>query len=164
MNTNVLQETCWSLVGGTGTETTGGGGGGSKEIRQQLEKGNDVQKAEAMRVLLASMVSGADLMPELTMHVIRFVLPSRNKSLKKLLLLYWEVCQKKSAHDGKLRQEMILVCNYLRNDLHSSNEFVRAATMRLVAKLTESELLEPLLPSIRLNLVLPSYSTPIPVV
>jgi coatomer subunit beta len=49
-----------------------------------------------------------DLMPDLIMHVIRFVLPSKNKSLKKLLLVYWEICAKKNP-DGKLKQEMILV-------------------------------------------------------
>jgi hypothetical protein len=49
-----------------------------------------------------------DPLPQLTMHVIRFVLPSKNKALKKLLLFYWEVVPKKTQ-DGKLRQEMILV-------------------------------------------------------
>jgi hypothetical protein len=42
------------------------------------------------------------------MPIIQYVLPSKNKQLKKLLHFYWEVCKKKDDH-GKLRQEMILV-------------------------------------------------------
>ena len=50
------------------------------------------------------------------MPIIQYCLPSRNKALKKLLHTYWEVCPK---HDdnGKLKQEMILVVNAIRNDL-----------------------------------------------
>jgi vesicle coat complex subunit len=42
------------------------------------------------------------------MPIIQYVLPSKNKQLKKLLHFYWEVCKKKDDH-GKLKQEMILV-------------------------------------------------------
>lgn len=42
------------------------------------------------------------------MPIIQFVLPSRNKQLKKLLHFYWEVCPKYDDN-GKLKQEMILV-------------------------------------------------------
>jgi coatomer subunit beta len=42
------------------------------------------------------------------MPIIQYVLPSRNKALKKLLHFYWEVCPKYDE-DGKLKQEMILV-------------------------------------------------------
>ncbi len=46
------------------------------------------------------------------MPIIQFVLPSRNKQLKKLLHFYWEVCPKYDEQ-GKLKQEMILVvCAY----------------------------------------------------
>lgn len=44
----------------------------------------------------------------LLMPIIQFVLPSKNKQLKKLLHFYWEVCRKKDD-SGKLKQEMILV-------------------------------------------------------
>jgi coatomer subunit beta len=49
-----------------------------------------------------------DSMPGLLMHVIRFIMPAKNKALKKLLLVYWEICPKTNA-DGKLKQEMVLV-------------------------------------------------------
>ena len=42
------------------------------------------------------------------MPIIQFVLPSKNKQLKKLLHFYWEVCPKYDE-SGKLKQEMILV-------------------------------------------------------
>jgi len=42
------------------------------------------------------------------MPIIQFVMPSRNKHLKKLLHFYWEVCPKYDEN-GKLKQEMILV-------------------------------------------------------
>lgn len=42
------------------------------------------------------------------MPVIQYVMPSRNKQLKKLLHFYWEVCPKYDD-TGKLKQEMILV-------------------------------------------------------
>ncbi|RKP34527.1 Clathrin/coatomer adaptor, adaptin-like protein, partial [Dimargaris cristalligena] len=82
------------------------------------------------------------------MHVIRFVMPSKNKILKKLLHFYWEICPKTNP-DGKLRQEMILVCNAIRNDLQHPNEYIRGATLRFLCKIHETEILEPLLPSVR---------------
>lgn len=42
------------------------------------------------------------------MPVIQYIMPSKNKQLKKLLHFYWEVCPKYDE-SGKLKQEMILV-------------------------------------------------------
>jgi hypothetical protein len=42
------------------------------------------------------------------MPIIQYVMPTRNKKLKKLLHFYWEVCPKYDEN-GKLKQEMILV-------------------------------------------------------
>ena len=50
------------------------------------------------------------------MPIIQYILPSKNKALKKLLHTYWEVCPKHDEN-GKLKQEMILVVNAIRNDL-----------------------------------------------
>ena len=63
-------------------------------------------------------------------------------------MLYWEVVPKCSA-DGKLLPEMILVCNALRNDLMSPNEYVRGCMLRFMCKMKEAELLEPLIPSVK---------------
>ena len=46
--------------------------------------------------------------PQLLMPIIQYVMPSKNKALKKLLHFYWEVCPKYDEA-GKLKQEMILV-------------------------------------------------------
>lgn len=43
--------------------------------------------------------------------------------------------------------------NYIRNDLQSPNEYVRGVTLRLLCKLREPEILEPLIPSCRNGLV-----------
>jgi coatomer subunit beta len=93
------------------------------------------------------MLNGERL-PSLLMTIIRFVLPLQNHTIKKLLLIYWEIVPKMSA-DGKLLQEMILVCDAYRKDLQHPNEFLRGSTLRFLCKLKEPELLEPLMPAIR---------------
>lgn len=119
----------------------------AQELMNRLERGKDETKIETMRDILTAMLNG-DPMPQLLMHVIRFVMPSRNKELKKLLHFYWEICPKLQPN-GQLKQEMILVCNAIRNDLQHPNEYIRGATLRFLCKLREPDLLEPLVPSIR---------------
>ena len=86
--------------------------------------------------------------PSLLMTIIRFVMPVADHMLKKLLLIFWEIVPKNTP-DGKLMQEMILVCDAYRRDLQHPNEFIRGSTLRFLCKLKEPELLEPLMPSIR---------------
>ncbi|KAK3986567.1 coatomer subunit beta [Cladorrhinum sp. PSN332] len=117
------------------------------EFKTQLEKGTDETKVETMKRLLTVMLNG-DPMPQLLMHIIRFVMPSKHKALKKLLYFYYEICPKLDAQ-GKLKQEFILVCNGIRNDLQHPNEYIRGNTLRFLCKLREPELLEPLLSSAR---------------
>ncbi|KAK8000912.1 hypothetical protein PG991_013134 [Apiospora marii] len=117
------------------------------ELRTQLEKGTDESKVETMKRILTVMLNG-DPMPQLLMHIIRFVMPSKYKPLKKLLYFYYEICPKLDAQ-GKLKQEMILVCNGIRNDLQHPNEYIRGNTLRFLCKLREAELIEPLLSSAR---------------
>ncbi|VUG20189.1 SEC26 [Brettanomyces bruxellensis] len=119
----------------------------SSEYRGYLEKGDDETKIAAMRQILTTVLNG-DPMPELLMTIIRYVMPSKNKQLKKLLYLYWEICPKYDEQ-GKLRHEMILVCNAIQHDLQHPNEYVRGNTLRFLNKLKEPELLEPLVPSCR---------------
>lgn len=114
-----------------------------QDLRTQLEKGTDESKQETMKRILTIMLNG-DPMPQLLMHIIRFVMPSKSKPLKKLLYLYYEICPKLDAQ-GKLKQEMILVCNGIRMDLQHANEYIRGNTLRFLCKLREPELLEPLL-------------------
>lgn len=80
-----------------------------------------------LRCVYCSLVSRIPLnefaygQPQLLMPVIQYVMPSKNKALKKLLHFYWEVCPKYDEN-GKLKQEMILVvyvCYTLQTAAHS---------------------------------------------
>ncbi|KAK4110210.1 Coatomer, beta subunit [Canariomyces notabilis] len=136
-------DNAYSLVKDSATEGTPT----LTELRTQLEKGTDETKVETMKRILTIMLNG-DPMPQLLMHIIRFVMPSKSKPLKKLLYFYYEICPKLDAQ-GKLKQEFILVCNGIRNDLQHPNEYIRGNTLRFLCKLREPELLEPLLSSAR---------------
>ena len=117
------------------------------EFKTLLEKSKDDVKINTMKRILITMLNG-DPLPDLLMHIIRFVMPSKNKELKKLLYFYWEVCPKLDDH-GKMRQEMILVCNSIQRDLQHPNEFIRGNTLRFLCKLKEADLLETLVPNVR---------------
>ena len=105
------QDACWTLVAsdslGGSSSSTSADQPTMQELKSSLEKGSDAVKIDAMKKLIGIMLNG-DPCAQLIMHVIRFVLPSKNKMLKKLLMVYWEICPKKNP-DGKLKQEMILV-------------------------------------------------------
>ncbi|KAI8063610.1 adaptin N terminal region-domain-containing protein [Gongronella butleri] len=118
-----------------------------QDFQRAFEKGSDETRVDTMKQLLVIMLNG-DPMEKLLLHVIRFVLPSKNKQLKKLLHIYWEICPK-TKPDGKLKEEFILVCNALRNDLQHPNEYIRGATLRFLCKIKEADVLEPLVPSVR---------------
>ena len=76
-------------------------------LKKALEDTNLSTKIDALKKVILLMLSGEPA-TQLIMPVIRFVLPSKDRTIKKLLMLYWEVVDKKSA-DGKLLHEMILV-------------------------------------------------------
>ena len=52
-----------------------------QDLKNQLEKGTDETKQETMKRILTIMLNG-DPMPQLLMHIIRFVMPSKSKALK----------------------------------------------------------------------------------
>ncbi|KIY48173.1 coatomer protein [Fistulina hepatica ATCC 64428] len=118
------------------------------DLRSALQKGSDEVKIDTLRKIILSTING-NAQPTLMMSIIQYVLPSRNKQLKKLLHFYWEVCPKYDEN-GKLKQEMILVVNAIRNDLQHPNEYIRGATLRFLQKISkDAELLEPLVPTCR---------------
>lgn len=116
-------------------------------LKTDLEKGEIKAKTEALKKVIIMILNGEKL-PGLLMTIIRFVLPLQDHTIKKLLLVFWEIVPK-TTPDGKLLQEMILVCDAYRKDLQHPNEFIRGSTLRFLCKLKESELLEPLMPAIR---------------
>ncbi|GAA6052491.1 hypothetical protein JCM3770_003792 [Rhodotorula araucariae] len=119
----------------------------TQDLRAALEKGTDDLKLDTLRRIIVSTLNGQP-QPTLLMPIIQFVLPSKSKQIKKLLHFYWEICPKLDEN-GKLKQEMILVCNAIRNDLQHPNEYIRGATLRFLQKVREPELLEPLIPTCR---------------
>ncbi|RKP00254.1 hypothetical protein CXG81DRAFT_13451 [Caulochytrium protostelioides] len=133
----------WSVVQQDDTRNTPS----AQELRTMFEKGSDDEKVLGLKAMLTLMLNGEPC-PDMLMHIIRFVVPSKNKALKKLLYIYWEVVPKLND-DGKMRQEMLLLCQHLMTDLRHPNEFIRGGTCRFLCKLREAEILEPLIPTLR---------------
>lgn len=90
------------------------------ELSQKLETGTDSEKIAALKKIIHCIIAGIDL-TRLTMQVIKFCLRSKSHEMKKLLQIYWEVLDKKDGKTGKLKPEMILVCNHLLQDLQHAN-------------------------------------------
>jgi len=122
----------------------------SDELAKRLEDKKDSVKAAALEQLILLMVNGESY-PKLLMTVIRFVVTSNDHRVKKLLMIYWEIVDK-CKEDGDLKEEMILVCNALRNDLMHANEYVRGSTLRLLCKMKYFRILEPLKEAVLRNL------------
>ena len=120
------------------------------DFQAQLESKDEAVKVEALKALIAALVNGEHY-PKLLMSVIKFCLHSDHHGIKKLLLLYWEVVEKKNK-EGQLLHEMILVCNALKNNVTHPNEYIRGSTLRFLCKIKEQEILESLIPSITDNL------------
>ncbi|CAI0550558.1 unnamed protein product [Linum tenue] len=122
----------------------------ANEIKEALE-GNDVlAKIDAMKKAVSLLLNGETL-PQLFITIIRYVLPSEDHTIQRLLLLYLEIIDKKDA-SGKLLPEMILICQNLRNNLQHPNEYIRGVTLRFLCRLHETEIIEPLIPSVLQNL------------
>eukprot|EP00668_Euglena_longa_P015141 GGOE01019192.1.p1 GENE.GGOE01019192.1~~GGOE01019192.1.p1 ORF type:complete len:946 (+),score=251.86 GGOE01019192.1:38-2875(+) len=123
---------------------------GQKELKEALEKGNTDSQVEHMKQMIMLHLNG-EPQSAMLMTFIRFVLPKQDHKLKKLALYFLEIIDKTDS-SGKLLPEMILVCNFIRNDLQHPNEYVRGCTLRFVSKIREQELVEPLTDSIMANL------------
>lgn len=76
------------------------------------ERGDEKMKIDALKRVI-QMIANGERLPGLLMIIIRFVLPLQNHLIKKLLLIFWEIVPKTTS-DGKLLQEMILVCDAYR--------------------------------------------------
>ncbi|CAH0397263.1 unnamed protein product [Chilo suppressalis] len=138
-----VEQPCYTLINfSTDTEPNN-----EMQLKLDLEKGDTKKKIEALKKVISIILSGEKI-PGLLMIIIRFVLPLQDHTIKKLLLIFWEIVPK-TTPDGKLMQEMILVCDAYRKDLQHPNEFLRGSTLRFLCKLKEPELLEPLMPAIR---------------
>ena len=117
------------------------------QLKQEIEHGDIRTKTEALKKVILMTLNGEKL-TGLLMTIIKYLLPSADHTVKKLLLIFWEIWPK-TDEQGKLRPEMILVCDAYRKDLQHPNEFIRGSTLRFLCKLRQPELIEPLMPAIR---------------
>jgi len=117
------------------------------QLKQEIEHGDNRTKTEALKKVILMTLNGEKL-TGLLMTIIKYLLPSADHTIKKLLLIFWEIWPK-TDEQGKLRPEMILVCDAYRKDLQHPNEFIRGSTLRFLCKLRQPELIEPLMPAIR---------------
>ncbi|KAK1275706.1 Coatomer subunit beta-1 [Acorus gramineus] len=118
----------------------------ANEIKEALE-GSDVSaKIDALKKAIMLLHNG-ETIPQLFITIIRYVLTSEDHTIQKLLLLYLEIVDKTDAK-GRLLPEMILICQNLRNNLQHPNEYIRGVTLRFLCRLSETELIEPLIPSV----------------
>eukprot|EP00798_Chlamydomonas_sp_ICE-L_P032308 gene32308-16878_t len=116
------------------------------EIKEALEGSDPVAKISAMKKACLAILNGEQL-PGLFITIVRYVLPSEDHAVQKLLLLYLEAIEKTDS-SGKLLPEMILICQNLRNNLQHPNEYLRGVTLRFLCRIKEEEILEPLVPSV----------------
>ncbi|KAF5745323.1 Coatomer beta subunit isoform 1 [Tripterygium wilfordii] len=122
----------------------------ANEIKEALE-GNDVPaKIDAMKKAIMLLLNGETL-PQLFITIVRYVLPSDDHTVQKLLLNYLEIIEKTDSK-GRVLPEMILICQNLRNNLQHPNEYIRGVTLRFLCRLNETEIIEPLIPSVLQNL------------
>ncbi|KAK4756477.1 hypothetical protein SAY87_006604 [Trapa incisa] len=122
----------------------------ANEIKEALECNDVPAKIDALKKAIMLLLNG-ETIPQLFITIIRYVLPSENHTVQKLLLLYLEIIDKTDSR-GKVLPEMILICQNLRNNLQHPNEYIRGVTLRFLSRLNETEIIEPLIPSITANL------------
>ncbi|KAL8193970.1 hypothetical protein R6Q57_026212 [Mikania cordata] len=122
----------------------------ANEIKEALEGNDDTAKADAMKKAIMLLQNG-ETIPQLFITIIRYVLPSEDHTVQKLLLHYLEIIEKTDSK-GKILPEMILICQNLRNNLQHPNEYIRGVTLRFLCHICEMEIIEPLIPSILSNL------------
>ncbi|KAB2077661.1 hypothetical protein ES319_A06G114300v1 [Gossypium barbadense] len=122
----------------------------ANEIKEALE-GNDVPaKIDAMKKAVMLLLN-SETLTQLFITIVRYVLPSEDHTIQKLLLLYLEIIEKTDLK-GRILPEMILICQNLRNNLQHPNEYIRGVTLRFLCRLNETEIIEPLIPSVLQNL------------
>ncbi|KAE8658662.1 Coatomer subunit beta-1 [Hibiscus syriacus] len=77
--------------------------------------------------------------------------PLKIDAMKKAIMLLLNIIEKTDAK-GRVLPEMILICQNLRNNLQHPNEYIRGVTLRFLCHLNETEIIEPLIPSVLQNL------------
>jgi len=118
------------------------------EITTGLQSKDLFQKEKFLNLLIIKILNDPHC-EQLVMYVLNYVLPYQEQSrkLKKMLLLYWEIINKKK-NNGTISDEFMMACNNLRKDLTHANEYVVGMSLKLIGRIHIKEQLESLLPSI----------------
>ena len=112
-----------------------------RDVIKNISSKEIPEKEEGLKTILGSMVNDDNYPQDLMINVIHHLTIVDDINIKKLLFLFWEVIDKHKS-DGSMKDEIILVCNGIRKDLDSPNEYIRGRTLRLLTKLPYKEILE----------------------
>ena len=112
-----------------------------RDVIKKISSKEIPEKEEALKKILGSMANDDNYPQDLMINVIHHLTIVDDINIKKLLFLFWEVIDKHKP-DGSMKDEIILVCNGIRKDLDSPNEYIRGRTLRLLTKLPYKEILE----------------------
>ena len=112
-----------------------------REVIKKISSKDNKEKESALKTILGSMVNDDNYPQDLMINVIHHLTIVDDINIKKLLFLFWEVIDKHKP-DGSMKDEIILLCNGIRKDLDSPNEYIRGRTLRLLTKLPYKEILE----------------------
>jgi len=107
-------------------------------------------KIATLKEIIVRMLNG-DQFPKVLMGVIKYCTRSENHTIKKLVLVFFEIVERKSA-DGKLLAEMILICDAMKANLNHANEFIRGNTLRFLTKVRDRQIIESLVADVITNL------------
>ncbi|KAG0440685.1 Coatomer subunit beta [Dictyocoela muelleri] len=121
------------------------------KIKSYLQSSKQAKVESALRSIIINLSNNND-MGQFMSLAIRVC--ANNKKYKKLFFLMVE--QMKKTENGKILAEVLLVCNLLRKDMESANEFVRARVMRLMESVHLDDLLEVLVHPMVVNLEHPN--------
>lgn len=118
------------------------------DILKGLSSKDIKEKEKNLKYLIVNILNDP-YYDQLIMSVLNFVLPYQGQSvdLKKLLLIYWEIVQKRKPN-GTMLDEFMMVCNNLRNDLTHANEYVVGMSLKLIGRIAHKEILDSLVPPI----------------
>eukprot|EP00917_Polyrhabdina_sp_WS-2016_P014247 GHVP01031229.1.p1 GENE.GHVP01031229.1~~GHVP01031229.1.p1 ORF type:complete len:821 (+),score=141.70 GHVP01031229.1:682-3144(+) len=119
-----------------------------KFISESLKK-TDKEKKKALGFIIVQMIAGkSELGDTFLMDIMQFVFPGQeDKLLKRMCYVFFTICSR-TDRDGKVKEEVLLICNALRKDLTSPNEYIRAACLNFIATADEKELIGPLASSV----------------
>ena len=112
-----------------------------RDVLKKISSKEKEDKEEGLKRILGSMSNDDNYPQELMINVIHNLTIVDDINIKKLLFLFWELVDKHKP-DGTIKDEIILVCNGIRKDLDSPNEYIRGRTLRLLTKLPYKEILE----------------------